>query len=120
VSAPIDCDPCRVRPPYDVADRAFDHLRRTDADAWRVAVHLDRVAALGEPLDGLPVSDYEHRVLEWVAGLDMSTVAVLAALLHRARAAGPLPSTDAHGQYWRTYCAGCDDVMRASHARHAR
>ncbi|MGH3566158.1 MAG: hypothetical protein ACRDRH_09025 [Pseudonocardia sp.] len=84
---PINSDPRRVRPPYDVDDRTFDHLRRTDTDTWRVAIHLDRVAALGEPLDGLPVSDYEHRVLEWAAGLDVSTVAVLAALLHRTRAA---------------------------------
>jgi hypothetical protein len=87
---PITQEPRRVRPPYDVRDDRFDHLHLTNAEAWRVAVRLDRLAAMLEPLHGLDVSDYEHRTLEWLAGWETSTVAVLAALLHRARAAAPL------------------------------
>jgi hypothetical protein len=87
---PIEREPRAVRPPFDVRDETFDHLRATDTDAWRLAVRLDRVAALREPLTGLAVSDYEHRAVEWLAGFDVPTVAVFAALLHRARAAAPL------------------------------
>lgn len=92
MNAPIDREPLRVRPPYDTADATFEHLHATSTDAWRVAVRLDRVAALREPLEGLPVSDYEHRLIEHLAGFDVPTVAVFVALLHRARAADPLPA----------------------------
>ena len=88
---PIESEPRRVRPPHDTADPTFEHLHATSADAWRVAVRLDRVAALREPLAGVPVSDYEHRLVEWLAAFDVPTVAVFVALLHRARAAAPLP-----------------------------
>ena len=92
MNAPIEREPRRVRPPYDSSDPTFDHLRG-NPEAWRVAVRLDRVAALRKPLDGLPVSDYEHRHLEWLAGFDVPTVAVFVALLRRARAA-PLDGTE--------------------------
>ena len=92
MSAPIEREPRRVRPPFDTADPTFEHLHATSADAWRIAVRLDRVAALREPLDGLPVSEFEHRMIEWLAGFDVPTVAVFVALLHRARAAAPLPA----------------------------
>lgn len=86
----IERSPLRVRPPHDVRDDRFDHLALTDPDAWRRVVHLDRLAALAEPLAGLPVTDYEHRHIDWLAAFDTSTVAVFASLLHRARAAAPL------------------------------
>lgn len=46
--------------------------------------------ALREPLDGVAVSNYEHRLIEWLAGFDVPTVAVFVRLLHAARAAAPL------------------------------
>jgi hypothetical protein len=92
---PIEREPRQLHPPYDVRDDRFDHLHATNTNAWRAAVRLDRLAALLEPLDRLTVTDYEHRHLEWLAGFDIPTVAVLAALLRRARAARPVvPPTD--------------------------
>lgn len=55
-----------------------------------MAVRLDRVAALHEPLLGLPVSDYEHRIIDWRAGWEIPTVAVVVRRLHAACAAAPL------------------------------
>jgi hypothetical protein len=72
----------------------FDHLRGTDVEAWRVAVRLGRVAAWREPTAGLVVTDLEHRVLEWLAGWDVGTIAVVVGLLHRARAGEPLVDDD--------------------------
>ena len=83
-----------MRPPYDVQDPRFDHLRTADVAAWRVAVRLDRVAALREPLAGLVVTDLEHGVLEWLAGWDIGTVAIIVGLVHRARAGEPLVDLD--------------------------
>lgn len=59
-----------------------------------MAVRLDRVAALREPLAGLEVTELEHRVLEWLAGCDVGTVAVIVGLVHRARAGEPLADLD--------------------------
>lgn len=88
--APIEREPRRVRPPHDTPDNRFDHLMTTDPTAWRRAVHLDRVAALLEPLAGVEVSDREHAVVEWIAGFDIHTIAPVVRLLHAARAAAPL------------------------------
>jgi hypothetical protein len=86
--APIHQEPRRVRPPYDVRDDAFDHV--TPSEAWRVAIRVDRLAALLEPLAGLEITDYERQTLDWLARWEVGTVAVVAGLLHRARAAAPL------------------------------
>jgi hypothetical protein len=88
--APIEHEPRCVRPPFDTRDDRWEHLRVTDPQGWRRAVHLDRVAALLEPLDGLALSDREHAAVEWLAGWDISTVAPIVRLLHAARAAAPL------------------------------
>lgn len=88
---PIERAARAVRPPFDVRDDRLEHLAASNTHAWRVAVRLDKLAALLEPLHGLAVSDYEHRVLDHLAGDDMPTVAVYARLLHAARAAEPLP-----------------------------
>jgi hypothetical protein len=87
---PIERPAHAVRPPYDVRDHRLNHLQ-TDTAAWRVAVRLDRVAALLEPLAGLLLSEHEHRVVEHLAGDDVPTVAVLARLLWAARLAAPIP-----------------------------
>ena len=80
--------PARIRRPHDVPDRGFDHLH---GEAHTIARRLDKIAALLEPLHGLAMSDYEHTVVEHVAGADIPETAVLVALLWRARAAAPLP-----------------------------
>jgi hypothetical protein len=48
--------------------------------------------ALLTPLAGIDVSDYEQDILKWLTGREDFTIAVVAALLHRARAAQPLPT----------------------------
>lgn len=87
---PIERSARAVRAPHDVRDDRFAHLATSDPEAWRRALHLDRVAALVEPLAGLVVTEHEHGVMEWLAGWDVPTVAVVVSLLHRARAAAPL------------------------------
>jgi hypothetical protein len=87
--SPITSEPRRLRPPYDVPDTTFDHLRAVETAAWCVALREDRLRTLLEPLDGLTVTDYERRILEWASGFDLSTCAILAVLLPRARAAEP-------------------------------
>jgi hypothetical protein len=84
----IKHEPRRIRPPYDIRDDAFDHV--SPDEAWRLAVQRDRVAALREPLNGLEVTEYEQRQLDWLAHGELGAVAVIAGLLHRARAAAPL------------------------------
>jgi len=88
--APLGHEPRSVRPPFDVLDDRFDTLRTTDPEGWRRAVHLDRVAALLEPLAGLDLSEREHAIIDWLAGWDIPTVAPVVRLLWAARAAVPL------------------------------
>jgi hypothetical protein len=73
---PIEREPRRVRPPYDVPDTALAHRRHGhETEAEYVARrHADRLAAM------------------LVRGWEIGTAAVFAALLHRARAAAPLAS----------------------------
>jgi hypothetical protein len=90
VPEPPDDEPRSVRPPFAERDESFDPLRATDPDGWRRAVHLDRMAALLEPLAGIALSAREHAIVEWLAGWDVSTVAPVVRLLWAARAAAPL------------------------------
>ena len=82
------------RPPFEVRDDRFDHLRVTDPKGWRRATHLDRVAALLEPLVGLDLSEREHAVVAWLAGWEIPTVAPVVRLLWAARAGEPLTAPD--------------------------
>jgi hypothetical protein len=66
--------------------RLFQRRGESHADAHHRLVAL-KLAVLLAALDGVPVSDYERDVLSWVACWETHTVAVLAALLRRARAA---------------------------------
>jgi hypothetical protein len=85
---PITREPRRLRPPYDQPDTTFDDLMTSEPDAWQRAVRLDRLAGLVEPLAGLDITEYEHGRLEYLAdALELHVVAVLAALLWRAREA---------------------------------
>ncbi|MGH7511266.1 MAG: hypothetical protein ACREMZ_17715 [Gemmatimonadales bacterium] len=49
----------------------------------------DRLAVLLDALDGVPITDHERRSLYWLSGWERHTVENLAALIVRARAAGP-------------------------------
>jgi hypothetical protein len=80
-----------LRPLYELPDARFDHLMVSDPATWERAGHLARHTALAEPLDGLEVDDFEHSVLEWLAGQEASTVAVIVALLWRARQSAIIP-----------------------------
>ena len=66
--APLDHEPRSVRAPFLVRDDRFDHLHAVDPESWGRATHLDRVAALLEPLAGLDLSEREHAIIEWLAG----------------------------------------------------
>jgi hypothetical protein len=41
-----------------------------------------------EQLDGIPLGDYDRRIIDWLAGWDVPTIAVVASLLRRCRWAG--------------------------------
>ena len=82
--APLHHPPRRVRPPFDVACDERRNICRIDVDAWQ----QDRVTALLEALDGLELGAYDRRIIERLAGWEISTVGTIVSLLYRARAAG--------------------------------
>jgi hypothetical protein len=103
-AALIESFPRSVRAPYDQPDRTLDHLMGVATNAWRSARRADRAAALHEPITGLEISAYESRVLTHLAeSADTDVVAVLNALLHRARATAPMAPA----------CEGADDLCGA-------
>lgn len=55
----------------------------------------DTAAALREPLAGIELGTYDERILNWAVDiLDQPTIATIASLLHRARAAQPLADVE--------------------------
>jgi hypothetical protein len=92
VHGPISSAPLRVRPPYDQHDPAGAQRQDEAIHQWWDRRCADGFAALLTPLEGLDLSDYERHTLRWLAGREDSTIAVVAALLHRARATRPLPT----------------------------
>jgi hypothetical protein len=93
VHGPITHAPVRVRPPYDQRDVAGEQGTNENIHQWWDRRRADALAALLTPLEGLDVSDYERRTLYWLTGREDSTIGVVAALLHRARDADPLPTS---------------------------
>ena len=89
---PITTAPLRVRPPYDHRNVDGDQWPDETVHQWWDRRRADGLAALLTPLDGIEVSDYERHILSWLTGREDSTIAVVAALLHRTRAAHPLPT----------------------------
>lgn len=69
-----------------------------DIGDWPTALHA--------PLAGIELGAYDERILAWIAGWDTPTVVTIASLLHRARAAQPLPATDASEP---DFPSGCDE-----------
>jgi hypothetical protein len=91
---PLTSAPLRVRPPYDQRDVAGAQRQNETVQQWWDRRRVDGMDALLTPLAGIDVSDYERDILKWLTGREDFTIAVVAALLHRARAAQPL-STEA-------------------------
>lgn len=89
---PITSAPLRIRPPYDQRDTAGDQWSNETVHQWWDRRRVDGLDALLTPLEGIDISDYEQHTLHWLTGREDSTIAVVAALLHRARAAHPLPT----------------------------
>jgi hypothetical protein len=87
---PITSAPLRVRPPYDQRDMAGEQGQSETVHQWWDRRRVDGMEALLTPLEGIDVSDYERDTLQWLTGREDSTIAVVAALLHRARGAQPL------------------------------
>ncbi len=92
VHGPITSAPLRIRPPYDQRDIAGEQWQNETVHQWWARRRADGLAALLTPLTDIEVSDYERDTLQWLTGREDSTIAVVAALLHRARAARPLPT----------------------------
>lgn len=72
---PIETEPHSVMPPHD--------QYRLDSVS-RVVFH----GQLLEALNGVELGAYDRRVVEWLAGWDVPTVAVVVSLFHRVRVAG--------------------------------
>jgi hypothetical protein len=92
IHGPITTAPLRVRPPYDQRDIEGTQGPNENIYHWWDRRRADGLAALLTPLEGIDVSDYEWQILHWLTGREDSTIAVIGALLHRARAAYPLPT----------------------------
>jgi hypothetical protein len=77
---PRDVEPVSVRASFDVRRPVL-----RDRDAVRFAY----LAALREPLAGIPLRAYDEHMLTWLAGWHIPTVGMVS-LLHRARAGRPI------------------------------
>lgn len=85
---PLQREPGQIRPPFTGGWVGFDMRPGESTADWRKRLHADRKAALLEPLEGIELGAYDMRIIEWLSGWEDSTVAVIASLLYRARAAG--------------------------------
>lgn len=82
---PLNEEPRGLRLPYTVRDPDRFERPNESTEQWRVRMHTDRLAALLDPLDGIELGAYDRRMLDWLAGWDIPTVAAIASLLHRTR-----------------------------------
>jgi hypothetical protein len=93
--APLHHEPRGLRHPFDQPEPGREQRFGVETtEQWRVRMRADNLAALAEPLAGIKLGDYDHRILTWMAGWDIPTIAAVASLLHRARAAAPLSTGD--------------------------
>jgi hypothetical protein len=88
---PLEEEPRGLRPPYTLRDPERNQRAGEGTDSWRVRMHADKLAALLDPLDGIELGAYDRRILDWMAGWDIPTVATISSLLHRTRHADPCP-----------------------------
>lgn len=82
--APIQHQPSRARPPFDVIGIAHQ-LWESEADGPD-ARRADRVAALLEALDGIELGAHDRRIVGWLVEWEISTVGTIASWLYRVRA----------------------------------
>ncbi|MGH3810988.1 MAG: hypothetical protein ACRDUV_00840 [Pseudonocardiaceae bacterium] len=61
----------------------------TEAPTTSLPHNPGQLAVLLDALDGVPITDAERRSLAWLSGWEKHTVENLAALIVRARQAGP-------------------------------
>lgn len=97
VYGPIGEPPKRLRPPLD----RYPSDLYLPGEATQEAVERrrqERIAVLREPLAGLDLGGYDELIVTWLSDWDIPTVATIASLLHRARAAGPLPAETVPGE----------------------
>jgi hypothetical protein len=85
---PLNHEPRRVRPPFDVADDKTQQRHGETADQWRTRIRRDRQDALLEALDGVVLGEYDHRIVEWLSTWEPGTVAAVVSWIYRARQAG--------------------------------
>jgi hypothetical protein len=84
---PLQREPHRIRPPFDVAvpGPTDGHRFGETAAEWQTRCQVDRVKALLEPLDGIELGAYDHSIIEWLATWDTSVIGTVASLFYRAR-----------------------------------
>lgn len=76
--APLDREPVSVHAPF--ACYPGGQYRHEDPEERRVALRA--------ALDGVQLGAYDERILGWLAGWEVPTVATVVSLLRRARDAG--------------------------------
>lgn len=88
---PLEEEPWGLRVPFDVRDRAREQSFGIETtEQWCTRMRADNLDALLAPLAGIELGTYDRCILDWLAGWDIPTMATVASLLHRARAAAPL------------------------------
>ncbi|MGH3700118.1 MAG: hypothetical protein ACRDRU_01380 [Pseudonocardiaceae bacterium] len=73
--APLDSEPVSVHAPFITYPGCRYHYEPAE----------ERGAALRGALDGVALGAYDQRILRWLAGQELPTVAVVVSLLWRAR-----------------------------------
>ncbi|MGH3701378.1 MAG: hypothetical protein ACRDQY_18310 [Pseudonocardiaceae bacterium] len=73
--APLDSEPVSVHAPFITSP----------GSRYRHEYAQERRAALLAALDGVALGAYDQRILRWLAGQELPTVAVVVSLLWRAR-----------------------------------
>lgn len=77
----------------DPATNAFPHAPINEP-VWSIP-RDEQTTLLHAPLAGIDLGTYDERILTWIVETcDTPTVATIASLLHRARAAQPFPAAD--------------------------
>ena len=80
--------PHRLTAPYDRHDPSLYRQGWENADTHRNRMRKRKTARIVDALGDVELTDYECRCLTWVAAWEVHTVATLAVLIERARAAG--------------------------------
>jgi hypothetical protein len=75
-----------VSGPYQTERQAREaSLWATDGHRYGMSISAANLADLAAALSGVELGDYDRRIVEWLAGFEPSTVAVISSLIQRAR-----------------------------------